>query len=72
MCEVRINWVNFVFGALIVCIGLVCMFTPVWETTYIAGYPVNIPSYPYFGLGVILDFVGSLLILVSFFTGEDY
>ena len=66
------NWTIFVIGAILVIVGLICMFTPVNQRMDLGyGYSMDLSTYPYFGVGVILDMIGSLAIIASFFYNKE-
>ena len=66
------NWTIFVIGAILEIVGIICMFTPVNQRMDFGyGVYVDVPTYPYFNVGIILDTIGLLAIIASFFYNKE-
>jgi hypothetical protein len=73
--KVDINWGIFVLASLLIVAGIGLMFTPVTEQIYIYSdyrydYYTDVMTYPYMSLGLILDVIGLLMLIASFFIGD--
>ena len=66
------NWTVFAIGAILMIVGIICMFTPVNQQIDLGyGYVMDVPTYPFFNIGIILDVVGTLMIIASFFCEKS-
>ena len=73
--RININWGVFVFAALLIVVGVGFMVTPVTEEIYYYSdlhydYYMDVTTYPYMSLGLILDVIGGLMLIASFFIGN--
>ena len=73
--RVNINWGIFSLAALLIVIGVGLMVTPVTEEIYYYSdfhydYYMDVVTYPYVGFGLILDVIGGLMLIASFFIGD--
>ena len=80
------NWTIFVIGAILEIVGIICMFALVNQRMdavaevhslvnqrmdFGYGVCVDVPTYPYFNVGIILDTIGLLAIIASFFYNKE-
>jgi len=73
--KIRIHWGVFAIATFLILVGIALMFAVVnKEVVYYSDayydYYMNVPTYPYVGIGIIVETFGWILLIASFFLGE--